>query len=211
MVGIRIRVPEVSSHGKPCRKAKRTPIRPNLQKVRNILPTRIIDYPLIRVMNLRLPQIQREIERSILRTREALEDLPKAPSSDPVSEIANMLHGFVRDLARHVEGVPDEDGLLQSIRPAQTTFRRAVRATAPEFMPFEKRYAGLKNIEKAEFLANEDEADDLLVGDFGEESDSEEEEEDDGRLRFDFRPRVRPGIAVEKRIWIDEVFNRAHQ
>lgn len=48
-------------------------------------------------------------------TREGLLELPKAPSNDPSNEIATLIHGFVRDLARHVQGVPTENGLLQNI------------------------------------------------------------------------------------------------
>lgn len=139
----------------------------------------------------RLPQIQHELESSILATRETLEKLPKAPSADPSNEIANLLHGFVRDLARNVEGVPDEDGLLQLIRPSQESFRRAVRATAPQFQPFERRYAGRKKIEAAKFLISED------GGETFEEL--SETEEDDLYIR-----------PVE-RIYIDEVLHRAHQ
>lgn len=62
----------------------------------------------------------------------------------------------MRDLARHIDGVPDEDGLLQTIRPAQERFRRAIRATAPAFLPFEKRYAGKKSLEMAVFLSSEE-------------------------------------------------------
>ncbi|KNZ72243.1 Interferon-induced GTP-binding protein Mx [Termitomyces sp. J132] len=90
----------------------------------------------------RLPEIQDEIDNSIIATRNALHNLPKPPSSDPRNEIASLLHAFVRDLARHVEGVP-EDGLLQAIRPTQEQFRRTIRMTAPDFQPFEKRTSSI--------------------------------------------------------------------
>ena len=88
--------------------------------------------------------------------------LPRAPSSDPSNEIANLLYNFVRDLAKHVEGVPDENGLLQMIRPHQERFRREVRRTAPDFIPFERRYAFTKTISKPEFLSSEEDAEDSL-------------------------------------------------
>ena len=102
-----------------------------------------------------MPEIQDEIEKTIIVTRDSIHKLPKPPSSDPRNEIANLLHVFVQDLARHVNGVP-EAGLLQTIRPAQEQFRRSIRSTAPDFRPFERRYAQKKSIHKAEFLLGEE-------------------------------------------------------
>ncbi|KAF5374644.1 hypothetical protein D9615_008939 [Tricholomella constricta] len=147
----------------------------------------------------RLPEIQEEIDKSIIATRDALNSLPKAPSADPQNEIASLLHGFVRDLARHVEGVPEE-GLLQDIRPAQETFRRAVRITAPDFQPFEKRYKGAKRIEKAQFLSSE------------EESESEDPSSFDNGIVLDAGDEEFDDIVVTgKSIYIDEVFEVANQ
>ncbi|GLB38018.1 putative TRAFAC class dynamin-like GTPase superfamily, dynamin Fzo YdjA family protein [Lyophyllum shimeji] len=153
----------------------------------------------------RLPQIQDEIEKSIIITRDALNALPKPPSSDPQNEVANLLHKFVRDLSKHVEGVPEE-GLLQSIRPAQERFRRAVRATAPDFQPFEKRHAKKKRIGKANFLQSEDGHEDFAS------SDSEE------HARPSPNSSSRPNgassteiVLTGKEIYIDEVLDRANQ
>ncbi|KAJ7653846.1 P-loop containing nucleoside triphosphate hydrolase protein [Mycena rosella] len=85
----------------------------------------------------RLPQIQIELENAIQKTQDALQQLPKPPSSDPIGEIASLLHNFVGDLHVLLEGVPRADGLLQTIRPAQARFRRDIRGTAPDFRPFE--------------------------------------------------------------------------
>jgi hypothetical protein len=99
-----------------------------------------------------------------------------------------MLHGFVSDLTKRVEGVPDEDGLIQSIRPAQERFRRAIRVTAPEFKPFEKRYADSKKLNRADFLVNED--------------GHEEIGSDDEAVELS---------STREPIYIDEVMERAHQ
>ncbi|KAJ7452986.1 P-loop containing nucleoside triphosphate hydrolase protein [Mycena galericulata] len=107
----------------------------------------------------RLPQIQIELETSIHKTRAGLQELPKAPSSDPVGEIANILHVFVGELHRVLEGIPHADGLLQVIRPAQERFRRDIRNTAPDFRPFEERWlpeGGPEPFPEPEFLKNED-------------------------------------------------------
>lgn len=37
-----------------------------------------------------------------------------------------------------MEGTPEEDGLLQSIRPAEEAFQNAIRATTPDFRPYKK-------------------------------------------------------------------------
>jgi len=87
-----------------------------------------------------LPEIQDELEKSIYTTREALRQLPREPSQQPVNEVATLLHEFVTDLVRHIAGVPDEKGLIQSFRPAQDRFRSEIRLTAPRFRPYERGF-----------------------------------------------------------------------
>lgn len=128
-----------------------------------------------------LPEIQQELENSILSVRGTLYKLPKEPSADPRNEISNLLHDFVTHLSQHVEGVPDEDGLMQCIRPAQEKFKSAIRRTAPEFRPFKKGLATTRSWEKAAFLMDED----------GGVNDTDEGE--------------------DCKIYIDEVLQRAHQ
>ncbi|KAJ7889632.1 P-loop containing nucleoside triphosphate hydrolase protein [Mycena leptocephala] len=99
-----------------------------------------------------LPQIQIELETTVQKTRANLAQLPKPPSSDPVGEIAALLHGFVGELYKILEGVPRADGLLQIIRPAQEQFRRAIRTTAPDFRPFEAPAEGLDTSRTRELL-----------------------------------------------------------
>lgn len=149
----------------------------------------------------RLPEIQDEIERSTISTRDALNTLPKPPSSDPQNEVASLLHQFVRDLAKHVEGVPEE-GLLQAIRPAQERFRRAVRATAPEFQPFEKRHAKKKRIGKANFLRSEEGHEDFASPDIGEH---------ESELSASSSSESGDVVLTGKEIYIDEVLERANQ
>jgi hypothetical protein len=143
-------------------------------------------------LNLRdsLPEIQQELEKSMINARLVLSKLPKESSKDPRNEISNLLHGFVTHLSKHMEGVPDEDGLIQSIRPVQEKFRSAIRQTAPEFCPFERRYAGSKTFPRETFLTNEE----------GDASDVNADVSSD--VDSSFR---------RKRIYIDEVLKRAHQ
>jgi hypothetical protein len=81
--------------------------------------------------------------------------LPKAPSSDPVSEVLSVVGQFSSQLSRRLEGTPDVDGILQTIRPHQQAFKRAIRATAPRFIPWGKDDA--RELPVVDFLANEDE------------------------------------------------------
>ncbi|KAF6746773.1 P-loop containing nucleoside triphosphate hydrolase protein [Ephemerocybe angulata] len=129
----------------------------------------------------RLPEIQEELERGVIATRQALDALPTPPSTDPVNDIAHLLHIFTSELRRHtVEGIPSPTGLLQAIRPAQQTFRKAIRGTAPHFLPFESGKGRTSaSLSRPRFLDNE--------------------EEDGGVVD---QTRVRP-------IYVDEVYKRA--
>jgi hypothetical protein len=192
----------------------------------NVLGPRTIQKNLIIFYS--LPEIQEELERSILATRLTLQALPNEPSKDPQNEISNLIHGFVTDLARHVEGVPDKDGLLQTIRPAHEKFRSEIRGTAPEFLPFERQFAEEKRIGKATFLRDEEgeELEQELAtmavpingwDEYGdeEEEDEEEDEEDEGSHRDSDDDEIirslQEGNCRANIICIDEVFEHAHQ
>jgi hypothetical protein len=106
-----------------------------------------------------LPEIQEELQKLIRRTEENLHELPKPLSEDAFSEVMHILGGFCRDVARHVEGVPDEDGLLQAIRPAQAKFRGEILRTAPAFRSYTRNHTGDRSVSPPEFLATEDRGD----------------------------------------------------
>lgn len=140
-----------------------------------------------------MPQIQEELESSILKTKQLLSALPPPPSKDARSEILTLLHSFATDLGQQVRGVPDafrvdaNHGLIQSIRPLQDKFRLAIHATMPLFEPFEKKEAAGKKLPKMQFLADEE----------GGEWDVEI---------------ARPGKGTKRRkIFIDEVLERAQR
>lgn len=81
--------------------------------------------------------------------------LPKAPSNDAVGEVWHVVGEFIRKVSRRLEGTSDEGGLLQKIRPHQDEFKRAIRTTAPYFIPWEKDSLR-ENLPEADFLANEE-------------------------------------------------------
>jgi len=115
-----------------------------------------------------------------------------------------MLHIFTNDISKHVEGIPDEDGLLQSVRPAQERFRLEIRKTAPNFRPYERKYAGRRHMLKVKFLTNEEGHEAVE----GSESDEDDLENDfPGELVVSKRQRQGPGEII----CIDEVLEMAQQ
>jgi hypothetical protein len=152
-----------------------------------------------------------EIEDFALRAREELNNLPQAPSEDPLNEVTTMLHNFIRDLSRLVEGIPGEDGLLQAIRPSQNRFKYTIRSTAPQFIPFTRdqssrkrlRVPGFLHAEEGKFAINNFDPD-INESDTDDERGEDEEDSDD--LPLDLRNRAQTGP-----IYIDEVSERAQQ
>ncbi|KAG1731844.1 P-loop containing nucleoside triphosphate hydrolase protein [Suillus paluster] len=104
----------------------------------------------------RLPEIHQELYDVSGKTQEEMRKLPKAPSNDAVAEVWHVVSEFLRQLSRRLEGTPDADGILQTIRPHQQAFKRAIRATAPQFVPRERGHHR-EELPVPEFLANEEE------------------------------------------------------
>ena len=74
-------------------------------------------------------------------TDEKLTHLPKPPSTDALSEVLHLVSTFSKALSKHLEGTPYADGLHQTVRPACNEFRRAIRATEPDFRPYDRKLA----------------------------------------------------------------------
>ncbi|PPR05458.1 hypothetical protein CVT24_008227 [Panaeolus cyanescens] len=169
----------------------------------------------------RLPEIQEELDNAIIRTQGLIAKLPREPASDPRSAICTLLHEFTNDLARHVEGVPDDPdsddasgfGLIQTIRPSQERFRLAIRQTAPNFRPFEKKHAASRHLEKASFLESEEgfkvdgEASDDEGGRSGTQTPSDESRAS-STTTFKSSSKRKRNTGGDK-IYIDEVMDRA--
>ncbi|KAI6107743.1 P-loop containing nucleoside triphosphate hydrolase protein [Pisolithus croceorrhizus] len=140
----------------------------------------------------RLPEIQNELQTIIVQARSDLEELPPAPSNNPVGEIHRVLNGFVRELSELLKGTPDENGLVQTIRLHSEAFRREVYSTAPNFLPWEQKDSHRRlHMPPARFLSNE------------ENVDTEDEDDDD-----DLGP-MQPVRSRGNAIYIDEVMQRA--
>jgi hypothetical protein len=117
-------------------------------------------------------------------TEDEIRKLPKPPSNDPFGEVLHLIGNFTRHLSRHLEGTPERDGLLQSIRPAQLQFQRVIRATAPNFRPFDRSFTPARTLPAPEFLAHETEHEQV---------------------------EVKEGFDLGNPIHIDEVFKRAQE
>ncbi|KAG2158748.1 P-loop containing nucleoside triphosphate hydrolase protein [Suillus bovinus] len=102
----------------------------------------------------RLPDIHKELYNILRKTQDEMRQLPKAPSTDPVGEVWNIIGQFSKQLFQRLEGTPDKDGILQTIRPHQQAFKRAVRSTAPQFVPWGKGDA--RQLPVVDFLTNEE-------------------------------------------------------
>ncbi|KAL0573674.1 hypothetical protein V5O48_008286, partial [Marasmius crinis-equi] len=112
----------------------------------------------------RLPEIRRELDNAIQEAKNGLRQLPKSPSADPLNEISDMIFKFKVDIDKHVEGVPNTDGLHQTIRPFQQTFSRQIRKTAPNFKPYERR-DGPRAVAQPSFIEHEEKSEDSEDGD----------------------------------------------
>ena len=166
----------------------------------------------------RLPQIQDELERSIIATRALLDQLPRPPTSDPRSELSTLLHQFANDLLSHVQGVPagtDSSfglvGLIQSIRPAQERFKRTIRDTAPKFKPFKRSHGANRQLSYPDFLRSEENEEE----ESGISVQEEPESKDKNLFTFDFssldQSKKKRKKSRDENIYIDEVLDRAHQ
>lgn len=85
----------------------------------------------------RLPELQEELDRLLKQIEHDISLLPDPPSSEPLSEIFKLIRVLVQSIQHLVDGVPDESGLLQTLRGPRDEFKDAIRHTAPYFLPLE--------------------------------------------------------------------------
>jgi hypothetical protein len=87
----------------------------------------------------RLPELQEELNRLLTQTQQDISQLPNPPSSEPTSEIMKLIGAFVQSIKDLVDGItPDEYGLIQKLRGPRDEFKKAIRQTAPYFLPLER-------------------------------------------------------------------------
>ncbi|KAI9508380.1 P-loop containing nucleoside triphosphate hydrolase protein [Russula earlei] len=97
--------------------------------------TRHLSEKLYDLLAERLPIIQKQLDKLLEKTDQELHVLPSPPSSEPLKDVIRLITNFTREMEKQVEGIPENGGLLQQIRPQQEAFRTAIRTTAPCFIP----------------------------------------------------------------------------
>lgn len=123
-------------------------------------------------------------------------------------ELLHLVSDFVRDVSHHVEGTTEEDGLLQTIRPALDRFKLAIRYTAPDFRVHERKARQQVRFTASALLKGSDDAGNDKSG--ASESESPDTIPHPDFLinedQYDFRP-----TNDDNAIYIDEVMQRAQQ
>jgi hypothetical protein len=116
----------------------------------------------------RVPEILQELHKLLQQIKEQLQDLPNAPSNDPVLELMHLINDFSDALYRQSDGLSQEtfhdvggecvarSHQFGAMRAAQEQFRMAIRATAPQFRPFAQSAAFQGSFSEPDFLAPED-------------------------------------------------------
>ncbi|KAL4078952.1 P-loop containing nucleoside triphosphate hydrolase protein [Scleroderma yunnanense] len=111
---------------------------------------------LAELISKRLPEIQEELYKVLQQTEKEIAKLPQPPSGNPLGEILRVLDNFKKEVSERVEGTPDADGLLQTIRPHTTDFKLKIRETAPNFVPWERRVAHQHHVPQTTFFSDEE-------------------------------------------------------
>ncbi|EIN04192.1 hypothetical protein PUNSTDRAFT_146674 [Punctularia strigosozonata HHB-11173 SS5] len=93
---------------------------------------------LMGVIESALPKLKADVNRLSLENLALRARLPLQLTSDPAAELLRMITGFCADVRSIVYGEKQDDmRLVQSNRALYAIFKKAVRATAPDFRPFE--------------------------------------------------------------------------
>lgn len=101
---------------------------------------------LLREIFSRLPEFEKELDKTLEDINRRLGNLPMARYEDPCAELVDLVFEFSKVLSRDIRGAPSLrfDGsasrtLMQNIRMAQIKLRSSVVRTAPKFCPWSKR------------------------------------------------------------------------
>ncbi|KAH9175022.1 P-loop containing nucleoside triphosphate hydrolase protein [Lactarius sanguifluus] len=105
----------------------------------------------------RLPELQEELDRLLAQTQQDISQLPNPPSSEPNLELSKLIGAFIQSIKALVDGIPDENGLIQKLRGPRDDFKKAIRQTAPNFLPLERSQAADTTLVPPSFLSSEEE------------------------------------------------------
>ncbi|KAH9843658.1 P-loop containing nucleoside triphosphate hydrolase protein [Rhodofomes roseus] len=90
---------------------------------------------LTEIINKVLPRLQHDVEQKLSACCAGLRKIPKEVTNEPASYVLGLLSSFCVDIQSHVVGVPGAEVLVQHNRRTYGTFKRAIRSTAPRFIP----------------------------------------------------------------------------
>ncbi|EIN04160.1 hypothetical protein PUNSTDRAFT_138885 [Punctularia strigosozonata HHB-11173 SS5] len=97
-----------------------------------------MSHLLMGVIESALPKVKADVNRLSIENLSQRVALPQHLASDPATELLRMMTGFCSEIRAVVHGENHDDmRLVQSNRALYAIFRKAVRATAPDFRPFE--------------------------------------------------------------------------
>lgn len=83
----------------------------------------------------RIPRLGREIDEKLATCYEELKSLPPQITGEPASYVLTLLSSFCVDVQSHIIGGPGTETLVQHNRRVYEDFKRAIRSTAPRFIP----------------------------------------------------------------------------
>ncbi|KAI5120167.1 hypothetical protein M0805_008434 [Coniferiporia weirii] len=86
----------------------------------------------------RLPELREELDDLLQSTEDEIKELPVPLSSDALAEMMQIINTFCNEVARHTEGIPSSEGLMQSLNARQTEFKRIIISNSPKFIPFKQ-------------------------------------------------------------------------
>ena len=83
-----------------------------------------------------LPVLRQQSKDSNKKIAELLDSLPPPPSENPSAELIRLITAFSGEVENVIQGRESHERLIQICRPAYVTFKKDIRATAPQFRPF---------------------------------------------------------------------------
>ncbi|EMD31064.1 hypothetical protein CERSUDRAFT_60537 [Gelatoporia subvermispora B] len=83
-----------------------------------------------------LPKLQGQVGSQLSQCNAQLNTLPPPITTEPSAYILSLVSAFCNEVQAHIQGGPGAAALVQKNRRTYATYKRAIRSTAPPFMPF---------------------------------------------------------------------------
>ncbi|EIN04120.1 hypothetical protein PUNSTDRAFT_138850 [Punctularia strigosozonata HHB-11173 SS5] len=92
---------------------------------------------LMKVIEDALPKLRRTVADLLKENERQLAELPAPPSENPIVELLELVTNFCSELHQTVFGQHEDKRFVQKNRARYSMFKLAIRATAPDFRPFD--------------------------------------------------------------------------